>query len=108
MRDFNNGDEIASMTLEHYPGMTENVLRDLETEAKDQWDIGDILILHRTGLVKPSDSIVVVCVRSAHREDAFAACRSVMESLKSMAPFWKKEVLGDGSSRWVESNARGN
>lgn len=106
MRDMNEGDHVNAMTLEHYPGMTEKYLQKISDEAHQQWSLLDCLILHRIGDVYPDDTIVVVAVWSAHRADAFSACRSLMEQLKSEAPFWKKEQLSNGS-RWVEKNTPG-
>ncbi len=103
MRDFNQGDAVQQMTLEHYPGMTENYLRKIGEEAASRWDIIDSLIIHRVGEIRPDEPIVVVAVWSAHRGDAFEASRYLMEELKARAPFWKKETLHNGS-RWVEKN----
>ena len=107
MRDYNEGDDVASMNLEHYPGMTEKVLWDIEAEARKGWDVLDVLIAHRTGEVRPGDPIVLVAVWSAHRKESFEACRALMEQLKSRVPFWKRETLKDGSHRWVEKNTAG-
>jgi molybdopterin synthase catalytic subunit len=106
MRDFNEGDSVTSMVLEHYPGMTEKYLEKLCEQAADRWDILDALIVHRVGKVNPNDTIVLVSVWSTHRADAFEVCRFLMEDLKSRAPFWKKEHLVEGS-RWVEKNTPG-
>lgn len=106
MRDFNEGDEVRCMTLEHYPGMTEKYLEKISLEASQRWDLIDSLIIHRVGEIMPNDPIVVVAVWSAHRAAAFEACRHLMEELKSRAPFWKKETLTQGS-RWVEKNTAG-
>jgi molybdopterin synthase catalytic subunit len=106
MRDFNEGDSVQSMFLEHYPGMTERYLEKISAEAAGQWDLIDTLIVHRVGEVHPADPIVLVVVWSAHRKDAFEASRWLMEALKSSAPFWKKEQL-EGGSRWVEHNTPG-
>jgi len=106
MRDFNEGDSVKAMTLEHYPGMTEKHLQKITNAAIQKWQLLDALILHRVGEIKPDDSIVLVAVWSAHRAQAFDACRHIMEELKSTAPFWKKEVLEDGS-RWVGKNTPG-
>ena len=103
MRDFNEGDEVRAMTLEHYPGMTEQYLEKISKEAKQRWDLIDCLIIHRVGDVSPNDPIVVVAVWSAHRAAAYEANRYLMEELKSRAPFWKNETLNQGS-RWVEKN----
>lgn len=106
MRDFNEGDSVRSMTLEHYPGMTESYLNRICDEARSRWDIIDCLIVHRVGDINPSDPIVLTVVWSAHRAAAFDACRYLMEELKSRAPFWKKETLDEGE-RWVEKNTPG-
>ncbi len=106
MRDFNEGDEVRGMTLEHYPGMTEQELGRIVAEAREQWALLDELIIHRVGDLLPNEPIVLVAVWSAHRKDAFEACRHIMEALKSRAPFWKKEQL-DSSSRWVDKNTDG-
>lgn len=106
MRDFNEGDAVSGMTLEHYPGMTEKYLEQIRQTADQRWDIIDSIIVHRTGELMPDQPIVLVAVWSAHRKDAFEASRFIMEELKSKAPFWKKEQLGD-ASRWVEKNTAG-
>jgi len=106
MRDFNEGDNVQSMTLEHYPGMTNRYLEKITKEASDRWDILDCLIVHRVGEVNPNEPIVLVAVWSAHRAAAYDANRYIMEELKSRAPFWKKEQLSEGS-RWVEKNTSG-
>ncbi|MCK9606997.1 MAG: molybdenum cofactor biosynthesis protein MoaE [Methylomonas sp.] len=107
MRDFNQGDDVRSMFLEHYPGMTEKQLQHIVEQAQEQWPILESLVIHRVGLVKPEDVLVVVAVWSAQRGDAFDASRFIMENLKSRAPFWKKEVLASGAERWVEKNTDG-
>ena len=106
MRDFNEGDNVQKMVLEHYPGMTENYLNKICDEAKNRWDIMDCLIIHRVGDIMPDDPIVLTAVWSAHRAAAFDACRYLMEELKSRAPFWKKESLPEGE-RWVDKNTAG-
>lgn len=106
MRDYNEGDRIHDMTLEHYPGMTERHLQKIVEEAGRQWDLLEALLIHRVGQLLPNDPIVVVAVWSPHRAAAFAACRYIMEALKSQAPFWKKESL-TGGQRWVEKNSAG-
>ena len=106
MRDFNEGDAVTSMNLEHYPGMTEKQLHDIGQQAAEKWDILDILIVHRIGDIHPNDPIVLVAIWSAHRAAAYEANRFIMEYLKSKAPFWKKETLEEGS-RWVEKNTPG-
>ena len=107
MRDFNEGDTIVEMVLEHYPGMTERHLETLAHSVFSDFEVLDLLILHRVGEISPGDSIVLAAVWSAHRADAFEACETIIEYLKSKAPFWKKESLADGSFRWVEHNTLG-
>lgn len=107
MRDFNQGDGVASMFLEHYPGMTEKQLEQIVEEARGRWQLLDCLLMHRVGKVRPDDTLVLVAVWSAHRGDAFDASRFIMETLKSRAPFWKKETLASGQQRWVEKNTDG-
>jgi len=106
MRDFNEGDNVQSMTLEYYPGMTEQYLEKISADAVKRWGLLDSLIIHRVGTVKPDDAIVLVAVWSAHRAAAFEASRHLMEELKSRAPFWKKETGSDGD-RWIEKNSPG-
>ncbi len=102
VRDVNDGDTVNTLTLEHYPEMTEKALQAIELEAKTRWDIQQSLIIHRVGTLKPSDQIVLVAVASAHRGDAFHACEFIMDYLKTSAPFWKKEATNQGE-RWVEA-----
>lgn len=107
MRDFNVGDSIESMTLEHYPKMVDKVLGDIVNEANKRWALLDHFIIHRVGKILPMEPIVLVAMWSSHRKDAFEACRFVMEELKTSAPFWKNEQLLGGKQRWVESNTKG-
>ena len=102
VRDVNEGDGVATLTLEHYPGMTEKALAKIVEEAKSRWDMLDCTVIHRVGEMKPTEPIVLVAVASSHRQDAFAACEFIMDYLKTQAPFWKKEVTPDGE-RWVEA-----
>jgi molybdopterin synthase catalytic subunit len=104
VRDVNDDARVASLSLEHYPGMTEKALAAIVDEAKARWDIFDALVIHRIGELAPSDQIVLVGVTSAHRGDAFAACEFIMDYLKTRAPFWKKEATPDGA-RWVDARA---
>jgi molybdopterin synthase catalytic subunit len=104
VRDVNEGDRVSEMTLEHYPGMTEKSIEAIVDEARRRWDVIDALVVHRVGVLKPTDPIVLVVVASGHRGDAFAACEFVMDYLKTQAPFWKKERTGEGA-RWVEARA---
>ncbi|MGR9074299.1 MAG: molybdenum cofactor biosynthesis protein MoaE [Gammaproteobacteria bacterium] len=107
MRDFNEGDEVVKMTLEHYPGMTEKLLEEIVAEAEARWRVINSLVVHRVGDILPGDPIVLVAVWASHRGDAFDACRHIMEALKSRAPFWKKERLTSEQERWVEKNTDG-
>ena len=102
VRDVNEGDAVAEMVLEHYPGMTEKAIEEIITQARGRWNIFDALVVHRVGLLKPTDQIVLVVVTGGHRGDAFAACEFIMDYLKTRAPFWKKEQAG-GGARWVEA-----
>lgn len=101
-RDINDGERVESMTLEHYPGMTESALEGICAQARRRWNLLDVLVVHRVGTLKPTDPIVLVVVTSSHRRDAFAACEFVMDYLKTEAPFWKREQTPRGS-RWVEA-----
>ena len=107
MRDFNDGDDVKGMTLEHYPGMTEKQLGKIIAEAMQKWSVLDVLVVHRVGNVFPDDAIVLVVVWSSHRGDAFDTSRYIMEALKSKAPFWKKELLVSDEKRWVGRNTDG-
>lgn len=104
MRDFNEGDKVKSLFLEHYAGMTETVLKGIVDQAKTRWQLQTIRIIHRVGELSPSDQIVFVGVSSAHRGDAFSACEFIMDFLKTRAPFWKREQTDQGS-RWVEARS---
>lgn len=104
VRDLNEGDHVSAMTLEHYPGMTEKSLEAIADQARQRWNVFDVLIIHRVGTLKPLDQIVLVVVTGAHRSEAFAACEFIMDYLKTEAPFWKKEETPEGS-RWVEAKA---
>jgi molybdopterin synthase catalytic subunit len=104
VRDLNDAASVTTLTLEHYPGMTEKALEAIVDDAKQRWDLYDVLIIHRVGELKPTDQIVLVAVSSAHRGEAFAACHFVMDYLKTRAPFWKKERTPQGD-RWVEARA---
>lgn len=104
VRDVNEGDAVAEMTLEHYPGMTEKAIEEIISQAKGRWDIIDALVIHRVGTLQPADQIVLVVVTGAHRGDVFAACEFIMDYLKTEAPFWKKEQTS-GGERWVDARA---
>src|ERR1700687_1758144 len=102
VRDVNEGGAVSEMTLEHYPGMTERSIEEIVGQARARWNVIDALVVHRVGLLKPTDQIVLVIIASAHRGDAFAACEFVMDYLKTRAPFWKQERTAQGS-RWVDA-----
>ena len=106
MREYNEGDWVREMHLEHYPGMTENQLAEIVGKVCKTHEVLNGMLLHRIGKVHPGEDIVLVSVWSTHRKDAFSACREIMEALKSIAPFWKKETLAKGD-RWVRSNTPG-
>lgn len=94
--------QVGSLTLEHYPGMTERSLEAICADASTRWSLVDLLVIHRHGTLKPTDQIVLVAASSAHRGEAFEACSFVMDYLKTQAPFWKKETT-DRGERWVEA-----
>ena len=104
VRDVNDAANVSSLTLEHYPGMTEKALEAIVTEARDRFDVLDALVIHRVGTLAPTDQIVLVVVTGAHRGEAFDACRFLMDYLKTRAPFWKKETTPEGA-RWVDARA---
>lgn len=98
---------LKTMTLEHYPGMTEKSLAGIVEKAGQRWDIVDSAIIHRVGELQPGNQIVLVSVLSAHRREAFSACEFIMDYLKTEAPFWKKET-DDAGSHWVEAKNSDN
>ncbi len=102
VRDVAGPGELSAMTLEHYPGMTEKQLQQLEADALQRWPLDRVLIIHRHGRLLPGDQIVLCATTSAHREAAFAACTFLMDWLKTKAPFWKLEEVG-GKTEWVEA-----
>lgn len=103
VRDINEGDDVAVLELEHYPGMTEKALEKIRVEAHERWALESSVIIHRIGKMYPTDQIVLVAVSSRHRENAFYAAHFIMDYLKTNAPFWKKETLPDGEERWVDA-----
>ena len=116
MNTYNNGNteteqassmQSSSMTLEHYPGMTEKSLATIVQNAKKRWQIIDALIIHRVGVLQATEQIVLVAVTAAHRADAFAACEFMMDYLKTEAPFWKKEQTEQGAY-WIEAKDSDN
>ena len=100
VRDVAGPGELSAMTLEHYPGMTERQLEQLEAEALARWPLDRVLIIHRHGRLLPGDRIVLCAATSSHREAAFEACAFLMDWLKTKAPFWKLEEI-DGKTNWV-------
>jgi molybdopterin synthase catalytic subunit len=102
VRDLSHGRGVAAMTLEHYPGMTERALAEIEAEALRRWPLSASLIIHRYGRLEPGEDIVLVIAASAHRDAAFEACRFLIDWLKTKAPFWKLEE-GAAGAHWVEA-----
>jgi len=102
VRDRNDGSDVASMELEHYPGMTEKAIEAMIDEANRRFDILGARVIHRVGLLQPLDQIMMVAVISAHRGESFQACEFLMDYLKTQAPFWKKERTPEGE-RWVDA-----
>lgn len=102
VRDFNDGQDVAGMLLEHYPGMTEKALEKIIEEARERWSLLQADVLHRVGRLEPGEPIVFVGVASAHRQAAFEACHFIIDYLKTRAPFWKQEQTPDGP-RWVDA-----
>ncbi len=102
VRDMNDGTSVGTLTLEHYPGMTEKSLAAIVDQAKLRWQFHDALVIHRVGTLQPLDQIVLVAVAGSHRGECFAACEYIMDYLKTEAPFWKKEQTAQGE-RWVDA-----
>ncbi len=104
VRDVADGNDVRAMTLEHYPGMTERQLEEVEVEAHKRWPLDASLIIHRYGRLEPGDRVVLVVTASAHRQAALESCAFLIDWLKTKAPFWKVEDTGDGE-RWVTARA---
>jgi molybdopterin synthase catalytic subunit len=102
VRNQSDQDAATTLTLEHYPGMTEPSIEAILDRAEARWPLDAVWVIHRVGELAPADQIVLVLTASAHRDAAFAACEFVMDYLKTEAVFWKKETRG-GISHWVES-----
>jgi molybdopterin synthase catalytic subunit len=102
VRDRNDGLNVSSMELEHYPGMTEKAIEAMIDAAMVRFDIFGARVIHRVGLLQPLDQVVMVAVTSAHRGESFQACEFLMDYLKTQAPFWKKEQTPEGA-RWVDA-----
>ena len=105
VRDIAGGTKVGAMTLEHYPGMTEKQLAEIEAEANRRWPLTGSLIVHRYGRLEPGEQIVLVITASSHREAAFEACHFLIDWLKTKAPFWKLEDTDKGA-QWVAAEAR--
>jgi molybdopterin synthase catalytic subunit len=104
VRDRHQGAAVTAMTLEHYPGMTERKLAEIEADALARWPLSACLVIHRYGRMRPGEAIVLVAAASAHRQAAFEACAFLIDWLKTKAPFWKLEESDEGQ-RWVEAKA---
>ncbi len=102
VRDRNDGDNVSTLELEHYPGMTEKSIQRMLDEAQQRFEIISAKVIHRVGILSPLDQIVLVAVTSAHRGQSFQACEFLMDYLKTQAPFWKKET-GPNGSHWVDA-----
>ncbi|MEO7940426.1 MAG: molybdenum cofactor biosynthesis protein MoaE [Burkholderiaceae bacterium] len=102
VRDRNDGSTVATLELEHYPGMTEKAIESMLDEAHRRFDILACRVVHRVGLLQPLDQIVLVAVTATHRGESYRACEFIMDYLKTQAPFWKKEQTPDGA-RWVDA-----
>ena len=105
MRDFNDGDTVQRMTLEHYPGMTERAIAGIAAQAEARWPLTGCTVIHRVGRILPGEPIVLVLTASQHRTAALEACEFLIDWLKTGAPFWKREEWADGRERWVEARA---
>ena len=104
VRDRNDGTAVATLELEHYPGMTERSIEAMIDAARGRFGLFGARVIHRIGLLRPCEQIVLVAVTAAHRGDAFQGCEFLMDYLKTHAPFWKKEQTPDGA-RWVDARA---
>jgi len=104
VRDHGGAQGVSRMELEHYPGMTETAIEHMIDAAHQRFDIRAARVVHRIGVLQPTEQIVLVAVSSAHRGQAFQACEFLMDYLKTQAPFWKKESSAQGS-RWVDARS---
>ena len=95
---------LDMMVIEHYPGMTQKALAAIADEAQTRWSLGDVLVIHRYGDLRPDEMIMMVATAARHRKDAFEAAEFLMDFLKSRAPFWKKELTADGGD-WVAAKS---
>ena len=101
VRGLDNQRQVNSLHLSHYPGMTENLIRDICDQAIEQWRLNDVRVIHRVGQLTAGAQIVLVTVAASHRAEAFAGCEYVMDALKTQATFWKKE-LGPEGDQWLD------
>ena len=104
VRGESGGEKLLALQLEHYPGMTERELSRIADEATARWQLSAVTIIHRVGVLRPQDQIVLVVTASAHRQAAFDGCAFVMDYLKTQAPFWKKETRASGEY-WIEARS---
>ena len=102
VRSNNEGDSVATLHLQHYPGMTEKSIATIVDQAFERWKLYDALVIHRVGPLSPGERIVLVAVTGAHRGETFSACEFIMDYLKTRAPFWKREET-DAGARWVDA-----
>lgn len=98
------GDPLEVMEIEHYPGMTEAAIEEIAGQAVARFGLGDVLVIHRFGALRPGEMIMMVATAAPHRKDAFAAAEFLMDYLKSRAPFWKREITAEGAE-WVAAKA---
>jgi len=104
-RDFNAGEQVSTLFLEHYPVMTEKCLQACVETAEQRWALADCLIVHRVGTLQPGETIILIAVWAMHRQAAFAGCQFLLEALKTKVPFWKRETLVGERQRWVEESS---
>ena len=104
VRDFSEDQQTRVLFLEHYPGMCEREIAELCEQARERWDIGEPVVVHRVGALHRQEQIVFVGVAGPHRGDAFRACEFIIDALKTRAPFWKRETLVGGESFWVQQS----
>lgn len=97
------GGSLTGMEIEHYPGMTESALAEIEAEAMRRWHLTGSLIIHRYGTLGPGEAIMMVATAALHRAEAFAAAEFLMDYLKSRVPFWKKEITTRGDTQCVDA-----
>jgi molybdopterin synthase catalytic subunit len=104
VRGESGGEKLLALQLEHYPGMTERELSRIAREATGRWQLSAVTIIHRVGVLRPKEQIVLVVTASAHRQAAFDGCAFVMDYLKTQAPFWKRETRASGEY-WIDARS---